>query len=119
MKVNIKTVLCATVFILFIGYNVYSSQKKGVISEMALANIEALASGESGASNTGPREEKNVMAADIKWCVVPLTPNHVLTLIVINFFFYAFVLILSRIWTRQLKPYLNYSLMIVLVKNEK
>ena len=58
MKVNIKTVLCATVFILFIGYNVYSSQKKGVISEMALANIEALASGESGASNTGPREEK-------------------------------------------------------------
>ena len=46
MKVNIKTVLCATVFILFIGYNVYSSQKKGVISEMALANIEALASGE-------------------------------------------------------------------------
>lgn len=43
MKVNIKTVLCATVFILFIGYNVYSSQKKGVISEMALANIEALA----------------------------------------------------------------------------
>lgn len=40
MKVNIKTVLCATVFILFIGYNVYSSQKKGVISEMALAYNE-------------------------------------------------------------------------------
>ncbi len=40
MKVNIKIVLCATVFILFIGYNVYSSQKEEVISEMALANIE-------------------------------------------------------------------------------
>lgn len=46
MKVNIKIGLCATVFILFIGYNVYSSQKEGAISEMALANIEALASGE-------------------------------------------------------------------------
>ena len=28
------------------------------MSELQLANIEALASGESGASNTGPREEK-------------------------------------------------------------
>ena len=30
----------------------------GNLSELQLANIEALASGESGASNTGPREEK-------------------------------------------------------------
>ena len=33
-------------FALFAGYNVYSSQKSDVMSDLALANVEALASGE-------------------------------------------------------------------------
>ena len=101
-----KKIVVLFALFLILGANIYWDciDSTGNLSELQLANIEALASGESGASNTGPREEKKCYG---------------LTLIVINFFFYAFVLILSRIWTRQLKPYLNYSLMIVLVKNEK
>ena len=102
-----KKIVVLFALFLILGANIYWDciDSTGNLSELQLArDLE---------------KKKNVMAADIKWCVVPLTPNHVLTLIVINFFFYAFVLILSRIWTRQLKPCLNYSLMIVLVKNEK
>ena len=114
-----KKIVVLFALFLILGANIYWDciDSTGNLSELQLANIEALASGELPIRDL--EKKKNVMAADIKWCVVPLTPNHVLTLIVINFFFYAFVLILSRIWTRQLKPYLNYSLMIVLVKNEK
>ena len=101
-----KKIVVLFALFLILGANIYWDciDSTGNLSELPIRDLE---------------KKKNVMAADIKWCVVPLTPNHVLTLIVINFFFYAFVLILSRIWTRQLKPYLNYSLMIVLVKNEK
>lgn len=44
MKKNIlKTILIAT-FALFAGYNVYSSQKSDIMSDLTLANVEALAS---------------------------------------------------------------------------
>ena len=47
MKKNIlKTTLVAT-FALLAGYNVYNSQKAEGMSELALANVEALADGES------------------------------------------------------------------------
>ena len=43
MKKNIlKTTLVAT-FALLAGYNVYNSQKSDVMSDLALANVEALA----------------------------------------------------------------------------
>ena len=35
-------------FALVAGFNVYNSQKSDVMSELALANVEALASGEEG-----------------------------------------------------------------------
>ena len=50
------------IFVLFqiLSANIYLDciDSKGNLSELQLTNIEALASAESGASNTGPREEK-------------------------------------------------------------
>ena len=84
-----KKIVVLFALFLILGANIYWDciDSTGNLSELQLANIEALASGESGASIRDLEKKKNVMAADIKWCVVPLTPNHVLTLIVINFFF--------------------------------
>ncbi len=47
------------VLFLILGANIYWDciDSTGNLSELQLANIEALASGESGASNTGPREK--------------------------------------------------------------
>ena len=86
-----KIAILFTSFLMF-GANIYWNNSSKILSELQLANIEALASSEIGASNTGLREEKNAMVADIKWCVVPLIPNHALTQIVINFFFYTPIL---------------------------
>lgn len=46
--------------LLMLGISIYCSQVNSTenLSELQLANIEALASGESGTSNTGPAEEK-------------------------------------------------------------
>ncbi|WP_455665273.1 NVEALA domain-containing protein [Phocaeicola sp.] len=43
MKKNILKVSLVAAFALFAGYNVYSSQKSDVMSDLALANMEALA----------------------------------------------------------------------------
>lgn len=51
MKKNILKVTLVAVFSLVAGYNVYCSQKSAVISSLALANIEVLASGEGGGGN--------------------------------------------------------------------
>ena len=48
MKKNILKVTLVAALALFAGYNVYSSQKSDVMSDLALANVEALASGEDG-----------------------------------------------------------------------
>lgn len=48
MKKNILKVSLVAVFALFAGYNVYSSQKLDVMSDLAMTNVEALASGEGG-----------------------------------------------------------------------
>lgn len=50
-----KKIVVLFALFLILGANIDST---GNLSELQLANIEALASGESGASNTGPREEK-------------------------------------------------------------
>lgn len=54
-----KIAILFTLF-LMLGANIYWNyiDSTEILSELQLANIEALASGESGASNTGPREEK-------------------------------------------------------------
>lgn len=47
MKKNILKVTLVAVFALVAGYNVYTSQKSSnVMSDLATANVEALASGE-------------------------------------------------------------------------
>ena len=53
-----KIVILFTLFLMLgFGINIYWNDSTEISSEFQLANIEALASGESGSSNTGPREE--------------------------------------------------------------
>ena len=54
-----KKIVVLFALFLILGANIYWDciDSTGNLSELQLANIEALASGESGASNTGPREE--------------------------------------------------------------
>ncbi len=42
--------LIVAVVATFAGYNIYQSQRTVTMSDLALANVEALANGESGAS---------------------------------------------------------------------
>lgn len=48
MKKNILKATLVAAFALFAGYNVYTSQKSDVMSDLTLANVEALAYGEDG-----------------------------------------------------------------------
>ena len=50
MKKNILKATLVAAFALLAGYNVYNSQKAEGMSELALANVEALADGENGGS---------------------------------------------------------------------
>ncbi len=47
MKGKILKVTIVAAFALIAGFNVYNAQKSDVMSDLALANIEALASGET------------------------------------------------------------------------
>lgn len=44
--------MLALAFITLVSYNVYSSQQKTTISDLALSNVEALANGEADCHNT-------------------------------------------------------------------
>ena len=46
MKKNFLKLVFASAFALLAGYSVYASQKKVEMSDLAMANVEALASGE-------------------------------------------------------------------------
>ena len=48
MKRNIIRVALLAVFTFVAGYGVYTSQKETAMSDLAMANVEALASGEDG-----------------------------------------------------------------------
>ena len=50
MKKFMKIAFVAA-FVAVAGYGVYASQKSDVMSDLALANVEALASGESSTTN--------------------------------------------------------------------
>ncbi|WP_237039629.1 NVEALA domain-containing protein [Phocaeicola faecalis] len=52
MKKNILKATVVAAFALIAGFNVYNSQKSDVMSELALANVEALADGENGGDGT-------------------------------------------------------------------
>ena len=51
MKRNIIRVALLAVFAFVAGYGVYTSQKETSMSDLAMANVEALASGESGGNH--------------------------------------------------------------------
>ena len=51
MKKNILKATLVAAFALVAGFNVYNSQKSDVMSELALANVEALASEEGGGNH--------------------------------------------------------------------
>jgi len=42
------------------GYGIYETQTGSAMSELALANVEALAAGESGVSCTGPKDMNGI-----------------------------------------------------------
>ena len=50
MKKNILKATVVAAFALIAGFNVYNSQKSDVMSELALANVEALADDEKTVS---------------------------------------------------------------------
>lgn len=88
-----KIAILSTLFLMLGAYIYFDCiDSTETLSELQLANIEALAGGEAELPIRDLEKKKNAMAADIKWCVVPLTPNHALTPIVINFFFHTSVL---------------------------
>ena len=51
MKKNILKATLVVAFALIAGMNVYNAQQSDVMSDLALANVEALASGESSTTN--------------------------------------------------------------------
>lgn len=69
MKTNVVKVVLAIVVTLACGYNVYSSQKTECVSDLVLANIEALASGEGGPAWKGYYTDYNANCCRI-------SPNH-------------------------------------------
>lgn len=52
IKKNFIRTAFVAVFALMAGYSVYTSQQKSEMSDLALANVEALAGGESGTNTT-------------------------------------------------------------------
>ena len=52
MKKNILKATLVVAFALIAGMNVYNAQQSDVMSDLALANVEALASGESSTTNS-------------------------------------------------------------------
>ena len=46
MKKNILKATLVAAFVLIAGFNVYNAQKSDVMSDLALANVKALAGGE-------------------------------------------------------------------------
>lgn len=54
MKKNILKIVFASAFALMAGYGIYASQQKVEMSDLAMANVEALAHNEAtGAHNNG------------------------------------------------------------------
>ena len=67
MKNNILKLVFASAFALVAGYSVYASQQKVEMSDLAMANVEALAGGESGTVKCcpDPGDECKLSSGDI------------------------------------------------------
>lgn len=75
MKKKILKAAFVATFAMIAGYGVYNSQKDVVLSDVALANVEALASGESGKSDC-----EVYCASDPNYtCIVKYTNNTYVT----------------------------------------
>ncbi|MDY3268216.1 MAG: NVEALA domain-containing protein [Phocaeicola sp.] len=59
MKKRILKIVFASAFVLVAGYSVYASQQNAEMSDLALANVEALAGGESSGSCRWKRVKDN------------------------------------------------------------
>ena len=58
-KLKLKIAMVAVVAAVA-GYGIYETQTGSAMSELALANVEALAAGESGVSCTGPKDMNGI-----------------------------------------------------------
>lgn len=67
MKKSILKIVFASTFALVASYSVYASQQKVEMSDLAIANVEALAGGESGTVNCcpDPGDECKLSSGDI------------------------------------------------------
>lgn len=67
MKKTIFKTLLAVAFTMVAGYSVYASQQKVEMSDLAMANVEALAGGESGTVKCcpDPGDECKLSSGDI------------------------------------------------------
>ena len=67
MNKKILKIVFASAFALVAGYSVYASQQKVEMSDLAMANVEALAGGESGTVKCcpDPGDECKLSSGDI------------------------------------------------------
>lgn len=67
MKKSILKIVFASAFTLVASYSVYASQQKVEMSDLAIANVEALAGGESGTVKCcpDPGDECKLSSGDI------------------------------------------------------
>jgi len=67
MKKSILKIVFASAFALVASYSVYASQQKVEMSDLAIANVEALAGGESGTVKCcpDPGDECKLSSGDI------------------------------------------------------
>ena len=68
MKKNILKVTLVAAFALLISYNVYTSLKSETMSELTLANVEALAQHEGGGGGGGWGEYPNIFYQECSTC---------------------------------------------------
>lgn len=62
-KKNYAAIMIAVV-VMFVGYNIYTTQNENTLSDLALANVEALAGGETG----GVTHTLECGASGVKMC---------------------------------------------------
>ena len=68
---NFKKTTLALVVTLATGYGVYTSQQKPELSELALANIEALANGENSSSITAHCDPVSIVVTSKCFVICP------------------------------------------------
>lgn len=70
-----KKIVSLFALFLTLSIGIYHAYSTKTLSELQLANIEALANGETGTSIQDQEKKKNAMEVGIKWYVVALILN--------------------------------------------